>query len=315
VEAETRFRAMGTDVHVVVVDMAASLLPAASVFVAELESRWSRFLGSSEISVLNAMAGTPVRVSPATLTLVERAFDGARLTSGRFDPTVLGAVVRAGYDRTFELIPSDAPPGTSLLRGGWERIVVDRAASTIEMPEGVGFDPGGIGKGLAADLLAARLLDDGAAGVCVNIGGDLTVAGEAPGGGSWAIGVEHPLRRERAALIALQQGALATSMRTKRTLGPASEGRHHLIDPVTGEPARTGVASVSAIAVAGWQAEVLAKAAFVAGVADGLALLESLGADGLIVDDLGAIRTTLGFDRFTRSAEPRGWPTAESDAR
>ena len=223
--------------------------------------------------------------------------------------------MRAGYDRSFELIPPDAPPGASSLHGGWEQIVVDRAASTIELPEGVGFDPGGIGKGLAADLLAVELLADGAAGACVNIGGDLTVVGEAPGGGSWAIGVEHPLRREPAALIALQHGAVATSMRTKRALGPAAEGRHHLIDPVTGKPARTRVASVSAIASAGWHAEVLAKAAFVSGVAEGLALLESVGADGLIVDNSGAIRRTRGFDRFTRPAEPLGRPTAGSGAR
>jgi FAD:protein FMN transferase len=295
---------MGTDVHVVVVGMAASSLPTARVFVAELESRWSRFLASSEISVMNAMAGSPVRVSPATLTLVERAIDGARLTSGRFDPTVLGAVVRAGYDRSFELIQPDASRGTSPLHGGWERIVVDRAGSTIELPEGVGFDPGGIGKGLAADLLTGELLGRGATGVCVNIGGDLTVAGEAPGAGSWVIGVDHPARREPAAVIGLQRGAVATSMRTKRTIGPASEGRHHLIDPRTGEPARTGIASVSAITAAGWHAEVLAKAAFVSGVSEGLALLESVGADGLIVDDLGAIRTTPGFDRFTPPPEP-----------
>ena len=306
---------MGTDVHVIVVGKPASTLLTARRFVAELESRWSRFVASSAISVLNTMAGTRVRVSPATLTLVERAIDGARLTSGRFDPTVLGAVVRAGYDRSFELVPPDAQRGTSWLQGGWERIVVDRAASTIELPEGVGFDPGGIGKGLAADLLAAELLAHGAAGVCVNIGGDLIVAGEASGGGSWAIGVEHPFRREPAALIGLQQGAVATSMRTKRTLGPASEGRHHLIDPVTDEPARTGVASVSAIAAAGWHAEVLAKAAFVSGVEPGLALLESMGADGLIVDDLGAIRTTRGFDRFTRPAEPCGAASPGSDVR
>jgi FAD:protein FMN transferase len=306
---------MGTDVHVVVVGMAASSLPAASLFVGELESRWSRFLGSSEISVLNAMAGAPVRVSPATLTLVERAIDGARLTTGRFDPTVLGAVVRAGYDRSFELIPSDAPGGTSLLHGGWEQIVVDRAASTVELPDGVGFDPGGIGKGLAADLLARELLTGGAAGVCVNIGGDLTVAGEAPGGGSWAIEVGHPTRPEPAALVGLRHGAVATSMRTKRTFGPLSEGRHHLIDPLTGEPARTGVASVSAIAAAGWHAEVLAKGAFVSGVEEGLGLLESVGADGLIVDDLGAIRTTRRFDRFTRPTESRGRPTPRSGVR
>lgn len=103
----TRFRAMGADVHLLVVGGPPSLLDEARELVEALEARWSRFRPDSEVSRLNQQAGRPVRVSPETLTLVRRALHGAAVTAGRYDPTVLGAVLRAGYDRSFELLPAD----------------------------------------------------------------------------------------------------------------------------------------------------------------------------------------------------------------
>src|SRR6266536_1230255 len=102
--AELRFRAMGSDVHVLVVGGRPRLLQVARERIEQLERRWSRFQPTSEISRLNALAGAPVHVSPATLGLVQRALDGASVTGGRYDPTVLGDVLRAGYDRSFALL-------------------------------------------------------------------------------------------------------------------------------------------------------------------------------------------------------------------
>src|SRR5436190_4435718 len=182
-EAATRFRGMGTDVHVVVVGGSLGLLEAARDRVEDLERKWSRFRPTSEISLMNQLAGRPVRVSAETATLVRLAIEGARITEGRFDPTVLGAVLRAGYDRTFDLLTDQTSavvepdwPADS----GYDHILFDEPAATVMLPANVGFDPGGIGKGYAADLVVAELLASGAAGVCANIGGDLRVAGEPP---------------------------------------------------------------------------------------------------------------------------------------
>ncbi len=290
---------MGTDVHVVVVGGAASLGDRAVGHIERLEELWSRFRPTSEVSRLNAMAGRPVTVSSETLTLVMRALEGARITAGRFDPTVLGAVIRAGYDRSFELLDDASPPGTSLLELGWEAILVDERASTVTVPRGVGFDPGGIGKGYAADLVVDELLAEGAAGACVNVGGDLRAEGATEDGEPWAFAIDPERSGNEIALVGMYGGAVATSTRTRRTLGPAAEGRHHLIDPSTGDPAAAGVRSASVVAGRGWQAEVAAKAAFVSGVKDGTALLHAFGLDGVLVDDDGRLHPTPGLARFT----------------
>src|SRR5947208_3323900 len=83
---ETRFRAMGSDVHVVVVGDH-RLLDMARTRIDDLEQRWSRFIPGSEIDRLNAKRGTPVDVSDETFLLVRRALEGWRATGGRFDPT------------------------------------------------------------------------------------------------------------------------------------------------------------------------------------------------------------------------------------
>jgi thiamine biosynthesis lipoprotein len=301
---ETRFHAMGSEVHLLVVGGPASLLEVARELVEELERRWSRFRPTSEISRLNQLAGHPVRVSAATLTLVQRALAGARITGGRYDPTVLGAVLRAGYDRSFELLAGRSPAGgSSTLGRGHQRVAVDTAGSSVTLPPGVGFDPGGIGKGYAADLLVDELLARGAAGACANLGGDLRVEGEAPGGGAWVVSIRHPLREFPAATIGLRSGAVATSSRVRRAWGQGNDRRHHLIDPATGASAHSGLAAVTVVAAAGWQAEVVAKAAFVAGIGEGLRLAEATRTAALLVDDRGDTHRSAGFHRFT--ARPR----------
>ena len=236
--AETRFRAMGTEAHVIVVGAEAGLLDLAERHVAWLEDRWSRFRPASDVSLMNAMAGMPVRVEPETVLLVQRALDGCSVTDGRYDPTVLGAVVRAGYGRSYEQLADAAgePSTDARLERGAARIVVDPAGGTITMPEGVGFDPGGIGKGLAADLVVVGLLAAGAAGACVNLGGDVRVDGASPDDAGWLVGLEHPFRDEPAAILSVRSGAVATTSRLTRVLANG----HHVIDPATGAPARTG---------------------------------------------------------------------------
>jgi thiamine biosynthesis lipoprotein len=167
-------------------------------------------------------------------------------------------------------------------------IYVDSARSTVTIPDGVRFDPGGIGKGLAADLITMALLDAGASGACVNLGGDMRVAGQAPTTAGWSVGLDDPydMQQELARTVVADTG-LATTSRTYRTWERAGRQVHHVIDPSSGTSAWTGLTSVTVTAATAWWAEVVAKAAFVAGLVEGAALIARTGASGLLVDDGG----------------------------
>jgi len=293
---------MGSDAHVLIVGGSPGLLGRARRRVEDLERRWSRFRPDSEISRLNDRAGAdPQPVSAETLLLLERAVDAWRLTDGRFDPTVLGDVLRAGYTTSFDEPAFDeaaaAPTDDCRLTRGCGAIELDPSARTARLPAGVGVDPGGIGKGLAADLVVAELLEDCADGVCVNLGGDVRVAG-APPAASWVVAVEHPWRADPAAVVHLRDGAVATSSRLRRRWTTDDGPAHHLIDPERGRPVDARVATATAVAAHGWQAEAFAKAAFVAGPLAGLDLLERVGVGGLVVDDDGAILTSPNLRPF-----------------
>jgi FAD:protein FMN transferase len=299
-EHEARLRAMGSDAHIIVVASDAGLLDYAVARVDELERRWSRFIETSEISAINRHAGSDVAVSAETTLLVQRAVDAWRITGGGFDPTVLGDVIRAGYDRSFDELDATLRPPTSRLGRGCTDIVV--SGSTVRLPAGVGFDPGGIGKGLAADLVVDELLAAGAESVCINLGGDLRVGGRGPERRSWTVAIEHQHATEPIVLVAITDGAVATSTTLRRRWTLAGRERHHLIDPSTGEPSQSDLALVTVIAGEGWTAEVLAKAELLRGSARVFDLVGGTGAEALAVTVAGNILATDGFRKFVGGA-------------
>src|SRR5437879_11851295 len=103
-----RFRAMGTDIEVIVVGDP-ELVDRAVTRIDDREHRWSRFLDDSEVSELKRRTGELIAVSPDTVLLVRRAIEAWRVSGGTVDPTVLGDVLRAGYDRPFDQLRTAAP--------------------------------------------------------------------------------------------------------------------------------------------------------------------------------------------------------------
>ncbi len=155
---------------------------------------------------------------------------------------------------------------------------------TVTLPVGTHLDLGGIGKGRTADLVAADLLIGGAQSALVNLGGDLRIGGGLVEGDAYSIAIDDPADPQTpAAVVGLVTGALATSTQARRRWTVDGEERHHLIDPATGAPALTDVASVTVITHDATEAEVVAKAALVAGVDAGLELLADARVAALLV--------------------------------
>lgn len=255
--AELRFAAMGTTAHVIVEGGDSGLVEMARRRVADLEARWSRFRPDSEIATLNRAGWA--WIGPETTGLIERAVSGWERTGGRFDPTVHRAMESLGYDRDFSSVAAGtvseeitgAAPGC---------VGIQVTAGMAQLPSGVGFDPGGIGKGYAADLVAEELLAAGATAALVNLGGDLRGAG-LPEAGGWGIRVSEPAAGVDVTL-GFSAGAVATSTPLRRRWSGGSAPRHHLLDPGTGLPTETTApVLVSVVAGEGWWAEVCTKAA------------------------------------------------------
>ncbi len=289
--------AMGTHAAVHLSGDDHGALVGARRLVEDLESRWSRFRPSSEVSRINARAGHAVPVSSETADLVGDAVAWWHATSGRFDPTVLAAVLDAGYVRSFAAGPG--PIGDGAPVPGCADLAVDHDAGTVRLPAGVGLDLGGIGKGRAVDLVVASLTTEAPGGL-VDLGGDLRVWGEPPAGTSgWPIAVEDLRSGRQAALLFLAAGAVATSTTLRRHWQVGERRAHHLIDPATGRPCDGELVAVTVVGAEATGSEVLAKAALVAGtVRAATELLERAGVAGLLVAPRGDPIAVGGFERL-----------------
>jgi thiamine biosynthesis lipoprotein len=218
----------------------------------------------------------------------------AERTGGLVDPTLIGALETAGYagDRRAPELPlaevlALAPPRRPASpdpAARWRRIEVDDKRGVVRRPPGLRLDTGGFGKGLAADLLAARLAP--APRWAVDCGGDLRVG--APAAAPFAINVRHPITGETIRELSVHDGAVATSgLDIRLWLRPDGRPAHHLLDPATGEPAWTGLVGATALAPTALEAEALAKAALLSGPARAARWLGTHG--GLAIRDDGEV--------------------------
>lgn len=279
---------MSCDVAVVVVtDDREAALAHARHRIAELEDRWSRFRPDSEITGLNHAAGAPRRCSADTVRLVEELVRAWHATGGAFDPTLLGTIVELGYAAS----RTDATQRTSLapditLRGRPDQVLVDPAHGVVQLPHATALDPGGLGKGLAADLVVGELLALGADGALVEIGGDVRLAGDAPDGDHWLVAVA-PTPADEPVHVALRSGGVATSSSRLRTWTSTTGERHHLLDPVALAPTDTDVVACTVVAGTAAWAEAFSKVAFVAGVDQALETYAARGLAARITTDDG----------------------------
>lgn len=225
-----------------------------------LERCWSRFLPDSDVTRLNNAAGATVEVDESTITLLSAMTEGWESTAGAYDPSILPWLCAAGYDHSIDdsrrvtLLPDG-----SMHVGGLDptpsfaAVDIDIARRRVRLPAGLLLDPGGIGKGLAADLVSHDLRTAGVASGCVNVGGDLRVWGPGPAGRRWRIAAAGRV-------LEITDAGVATSGTTRRAWLLDGEPAHHLIDPATSRPARHGRTAATVVAGCAWRAETYATA-------------------------------------------------------
>ncbi len=314
-----RFAALGTQV-LICSPVAGELARELPSLVAEYEGRFTRFRSSSELERLSARAGQEVAVSGDLFEVLDLAMGFWRETDGLFDPLVRTQLEAAGYDRAFSLVPhSRVEPAvlpTAGKRPTFGEVRLDAERSSARLPEGGRPDLGGIAKGWIIDRLGERLEPYGP--FLADIGGDVLARGDGPDGGAgWLIGVADPfLPEEDRCWVRLEDGAIATSTVMRRRWKRNGCWMHHLIDPRTGRPARTGLAQVTVVAPTATAADVYATTAMILGREEAVDWLEHRSLPALLVTPDETIRTAC-WQRYEvpmGAASGKGGETCQEDS-
>ena len=272
---DLHFRAMNTGVNAFLWHEDSVFTQAAlrnvEQFFHEAHARFTRFEASSELNALNAAAGQPFRASSHLFEVVELALKFSAMTGGLFNPTIIGALEAAGYDRTFEAIAEGSYNRSNRRTpiSPTSAIALDRARQTITLPKNVRIDLGGIVKGWAVQRATEQLA---AYGPClVDAGGDIMTVGVVPGTADWLIEIADPFDQNRTVTtLNIRDRAVATSGIDRRRWQHNGAWQHHLIDPRTGQPSDSDLLTATVIAPTTVEAEVYAKTLFLLGSKSGL---------------------------------------------
>lgn len=268
--------------------------------IGKLDTMLNIFSDRSEVSAINKGAGiSPVRVSPETIEVIEKAVFTSEKTDGAFDPTIGPETSRWDFSGK-----TSSPPDVKTIKEklglvGYKKIVIDKEKSTLYLKKkGMLLDLGGIAKGYAADRAVDELKRQGIKAGLVSVAGDIKAFGLKPDKSSWIIGIRNPRPKNKddeiIATIGLKDMAISTSGDYERYFVFNGKRYHHILDPKTGFPA-DGCRSVSVITQDGVNTDSFSTGVFVLGPEKGMQVLKEIGFEGIIIDINGNIHTTPGL--------------------
>lgn len=278
------------------------LLDELYAIASRLEHVMTRFDESSDLSRLNRAAGQgPVRVDPELVRLLARSLEFRARTHGAFDVTV-GPLIALWT----EAARAQRRPTAEEVRAARAR--VGAGALRVEAPDhaalaaGAAVDLGGVAKGDALDRMAERLREAGVSRALLSFGqSSLWAIGTPPAEDGWRLLVRRP-DGGFAGVATLRDRAVSVSGSLGQWTEIEGHRYGHVIDPRSGEPLIRPLEAMVLCETAAL-GEAASKALLVLGGEEGIALLRTLGCEGLLVAEGGVRRETTGWQAATRFEE------------
>ncbi|GCF94591.1 FAD:protein FMN transferase [Enterococcus florum] len=258
-----------------------SVLEQAFQQVEKLDKQLSSYRAGSEIDQVNQSAGQkPVKVSKKTFELVKTAYEYSKQSEGLFDLTI-GPIVqlwRVGTDEARK--PTQEEIDAALIKVDYQKVQLNETEQSVYLKEsGMSLDLGGIAKGFISDQIAAMLREAEVTSAILDFGGNIIVIGKNPSGKAWTVGIQDP--KEPSKVIGTIQAtdqAVITSGNYQRYSEFEGQRYHHLMNPQTGYPFESGVASVTVVASNATQGDALSTTLFGLGENEQLQSEEEVGA-------------------------------------
>ena len=221
-----------------------------AALLTQLDNTWSAAKETSLIGQLNA--GKDVALEEKQSQLLRRVQQLSEDTCGAFDPQMLSVSQAWGFYEKEYRIPTQAEITAALSAPKW--------------------DLGAALKGYAGDRAVTLLENADVQCAILNLGGNIQTYGQKADGTPWQIGIQDPRGSDYLGVLSVVGTcAVVTSGDYQRYFEKDGVRYHHIMDPETGCPAASGLASVTVICKNGLTADALSTALFVMGLEEGTA--------------------------------------------
>jgi thiamine biosynthesis lipoprotein len=295
--AQTRFSyyrgLMGTQFNVIFYApdslIARQANAAVSARMDSLNQIMSDYMDGSEINRLSATSGSGqwIPVSLDLFNVLQKAQTIARLSDGRFDPTLgpLSLLWRRAVRR--KEFPTADQRRQARRAVGYRLMKLDSTTHSVRLDRpGMRLDVGGIGQGFAIDEALKVLHHFGIRSALIDIGGDILVGDPPPNLAGWRVGIGSGSAGDTdTTTIVINNAAITTSGDTYRFLEYKGQRYSHIMDPRSGLGLRHFMRA-TVLAPNGYQADALTKVFSVAGLRKSRRLIRRFpGAKLLILEN------------------------------
>ncbi len=259
----------------------------------EAEDRLSVTAEDSDIARVNGSGGG--EVDGDTASLLKRALELCKLTDGALDITVYPLVRAWGFTTGAYRVPGEEEIGSLLEKVDYSAVTLE--GNTVTLPEGALLDLGAVAKGWVSDRIAAGFREAGVRSGLINLGGNVMALGKKPDGSDWSVGIRDPFSEGLLGAVSVRDSAVVTSGGYQRYFEENGVRYCHIIDPRTGRPADSGLASVTVVGAEGVLCDGLSTAVYVMGLEAASQLWrENSGFELVLVTDGGEVLVTEGLE-------------------
>lgn len=270
-------------------------LEEAARLIEELDRLLSVTGEDSEVYAANHSGGVPVPLSGDTARLLEQALALCGDTEGALDVSVYPVVRTWGFTTGAYRVPEAAELAALLERVDYRRLRLEDGILTV--PPGMEIDLGAVAKGYACDRIADLFRRTGVTSAKLDLGGNLYVLGTKPDGAPWRLAIQDPTGAGYAGVVETADRAVITSGGYQRYFEEDGVRYWHIIDPATGDPARSGLASVTIVSRSGVLGDALSTALFVMGREKAVAYWRSRpDFDFILIGEDGSVTISEGIE-------------------
>ena len=266
--------------------------------IGRLETLLSVTVEGSDLDRLNRAAGKEwVEIAPETEEVLRLAKEFAALSEGHFDVTAGPLIALWGIHGGQGHYPTEEELAEALPLTDSDDLQIE-AGKAFLAREGMGVNLGAIAKGYIADAVKDLLLEHGVEHAALDLGRNVLLIGEKENGDLFDIGVQDPNADPGVLVgyVSVADKSIVTSGTNERYFTHEGQRYHHILDPFTGFPADTGLASVTILSDSSAQGDALSTTCLLLGQERGLALIESLdGVEALFITEDGTMTATDGF--------------------